>query len=58
MALDSSNLDNYSLEAAVVFADGPAATETLAALWASKGDFQLQKYVDRSKIFWHPGITP
>ena len=26
--------------------------------WASKGNFQLQKYVISSKIFWHPGITP
>ena len=26
--------------------------------WASKGNFQLQKYVISSKIFWRPGITP
>ena len=47
----------YSLEAAVVL---PMALQQLKhwQRWASKGNFQLQKYVISSKIFWHPGITP
>lgn len=56
LALTAATM-TYSLEAAVVFDDGPAATETLAAL-GQQGHFQLQKYVISSKIFWHPGITP
>lgn len=56
LALTAATM-TYSLEAAVVFADGPAATEHWQR-WASKGNFQLQKYVISSKIFWHPGITP
>ena len=53
LALTAATM-TYSLEAAVVFADGPAATETLAAL----GNSPLHKCVISSKIFWHPGITP
>ncbi len=47
----------YSLEAAVVL---PMALQQLKhwQRWASKANFQLQKCVISSKIFWHPGITP
>lgn len=50
----------YSLEAAVVFADGPAATETLAAL-GQQGQFSTAEVRDKQQnilAFWHPGITP
>lgn len=47
----------YSLEAAVVL---PMALQQLKhwQRWASKGNFQLQKYVISSKIFWHLALHP
>ncbi|STE95482.1 diguanylate cyclase [Escherichia coli] len=56
LALTAATM-TYSLEAAVVL---PMALQQLKhwQRWASKGNFQLQKYVISSKIFWHPGITP
>ena len=56
LALTAATM-TYTLEAAVVFADGPAATEHWQR-WGSKANLQLQKCVISSKIFWHPGITP
>ncbi len=38
----------YSLEAAVVFADGPAATETLAAL-GQQGQFSTAEVRDKQQ---------
>lgn len=54
----------YSLEAAVVFADGPAATETLAAL-GQQGQFSTAEVRDKQQNIlasWHythkePGDT-
>lgn len=47
----------YSLEAAVVL---PMALQQLKhwQRWANKGNFQLQKYVISSKIFWHLALHP
>lgn len=56
LALTAATM-TYSLEAAVVL---PMALQQLKhwRRWGSKGNFQLQKCVISSKIFWHPGITP
>ncbi len=56
LALTAATM-TYSLEAAVVL---PMALQQLKhwQRWASKANFQLQKCVISSKIFWHPGITP
>lgn len=47
----------YSLEAAVVFADGPAATETLAAL-GQQGQFSTAEVRDKQQNILASGITP
>lgn len=53
---DSSNNDLQS-GSSCRFADGPAATETLAAL-GQQGQFSTAEVRDKQQIFWHPGITP
>lgn len=47
----------YSLEAAVVFADGPAATETLAAL-GQQGQFSTAEVRDKQQNILASRITP
>ncbi len=57
LALTAATM-TYSLEAAVVFADGPAATETLAAL-GQQGQFSTAEVRDKQQnilAFWHSGI--
>ncbi len=63
LALTAATM-TYSLEAAVVFADGPAATETLAAL-GQQGQFSTAEVRDKQQNIlasWHythkePGDT-
>ena len=54
LALTAATM-TYSLEAAVVFADGPAATETLAAL-GQQGQFSTAEVRDKQQNIlasWH-----